>query len=99
VLAALEYAVDLHPKAPPRTGATGLFARACSGGFCGGALLASAGHSIIAGVVVGALCAIAGAYAGFAVRLRAMHAVGRVPAALLEDGVAIAASAAVVVWL
>lgn len=99
VLALLEYAADLHPKAPSRTGATGLFARACTGGLCGGALLASAGHPIVAGVVLGALCAIAGAYAGLALRLRAIRAVGRVPAALLEDGVAIAASAAVVIWL
>ena len=99
VLALLEDAADLHPKAPPRTGATGLFARICSGGFCGGALLASAGHPVVGGVIVGALCAIAGAYAGLALRVRAIRVVGRVPAALLEDGLAIAASAAVVIWL
>jgi uncharacterized membrane protein len=99
VLAVLEYLADLHPNAPPRTRAAGLFARACTGGFCGGALLAGAGHPIVAGVVIGALCAIAGAYAGLAVRMRAIRIVGRVPAALLEDGFAIAASAAVVTWL
>lgn len=98
-LAVLEYFADLHPKAPPRTGATGLFARACTGGLCGGALLAGSGHSIVAGVLLGAVCAVIGAYAGLAVRLRAIRIVGRVPAALLEDGFAIAASAAVVVWL
>lgn len=99
VLAVLEYFADLHPNAPPRTGATGLIARICTGGFCGGALLAGAGRSVVAGVVIGAICAVIGAYAGLAVRMRAIRIVGRVPAALLEDGVAIAASAAVVTWL
>lgn len=100
VLALLEYAADLHPKAPPRTGATGLIARICTGAFCGGAVFAGGNRgAVAAGAVVGGVCAIVGAYAGLAARLRAIRLVGRVPAALLEDGVAAVASAAIVVWL
>lgn len=98
VLAVLEYAADLHPNAPPRTGPTGLIARICSGAFCGGALLALAGHSIVGGIIAGALGAIAGAYGGLWLRVRTIRVIGRIPAAILEDVVAIAASAAVVTW-
>ena len=97
-LAVLEYVADLHPNAPPRAGPMGLIARVCSGGFCGGALLALAGHSIVEGVVAGALGAIAGAFGGLWLRMHAIRIIGRVAAAVLEDALAIAASAAVVTW-
>lgn len=98
-LALLEYAGDLHPKAPPRTMPLGLVARACSGGFCGWTIASAAGTSAFVAVLLGALAAVAGAYAGLAARKFATGRVGRVPAALLEDAVAIFASIAVVAYL
>jgi uncharacterized membrane protein len=98
VFAVLEYAGDLHPNAPPRTAAAGLVARVISGGFCGWALTKASGASIVAGVLLGALGAVIGAYGGLAARSRAIALIGRVPAGLLEDAVAIAASIALVVY-
>ncbi|HEX4013306.1 MAG TPA: hypothetical protein VHX17_05365 [Candidatus Cybelea sp.] len=98
-LAVLEYAGDLHPKAPPRTAPLGLIARACSGAFCGWTVTSGAGAPVAAGLLLGALAAVVGAYAGLAARTFAIARAGRVPAALLEDAVAIAASIAVVAYL
>jgi uncharacterized membrane protein len=99
VLALGEYAGDLHPKAPPRTGAVGLIARACSGAFCGWEVALLGGASPAGGALAGAAAAIVGAYVSLAVRLRAIRIVGRVPAALLEDAIAIAGGVAVVAFL
>jgi uncharacterized membrane protein len=99
VLALAEYAGDLYPKAPARTGAVGLIARACSGAFCGWEVSLSSGTSAAIGAVVGAVAAILGAYVGLAVRLRAIRLIGRVPSALLEDAFTIASSVAVVAFV
>ncbi len=99
MLAVLEYVADLHPNAPARTGPMGLSARIGSGAFCGGALMAAAGHPVVPGVFIGGVCAAIGSYGGLALRLRTMRSIGPIPAAFVEDGVAIAASAAVVIWL
>ncbi len=96
LFALLELAADLHPKAAPRTGAAGLSARVLSGAFCGWAVSAPAGRSAILGAAIGALGALAGAYLGLAARTRAISRIGRVPAALLEDAVAIAGAIAIV---
>ncbi len=100
VFAVLEYAGDLSPKAPPRTKAVGLIARVASGAFCGWALLAfgAAGAGVMAGVAVGAAGAVVGAYAGLWLRVRAVAAIGRVPAAIVEDALAIAGAAAIVAF-
>jgi uncharacterized membrane protein len=87
--AVFEYAGDLHPKAPPRTGPMGLSARIVSGAFCGWALVSSSGGSSITAALLGALGAIAGAFLGLAARTHAIALIGRIPAALLEDAVAI----------
>lgn len=97
--ALLEYVGDLNPRVPARTHPLGLVARAASGAFCGWAFAASAGASAVAGAAIGALAAIAGAYLGLAARTRAVRTIGRVPAALLEDCIALAGSVAVVVYL
>lgn len=89
VLALLEYVADLYPKAPARTNLTGLIARLVSGAFVGWALAAAVGSSVAAGAIVGAIGAAAGAYAGLAIRLKAIATIGAVPAAILEDAVAI----------
>jgi uncharacterized membrane protein len=98
-LALAEYAADLNPKAPPRTGTFGLAARVLSGGFCGWAVSAAAAFPVVAGVLIGAGGAVAGAYLGLAARTRATLLIGRVPAALLEDLVAIAAAYCTVLML
>ncbi|MFY9664183.1 MAG: hypothetical protein WAL67_01390 [Candidatus Cybelea sp.] len=94
--ALLEDAGDLHPKTPPRTAPMGLIARLVSGGFCGWWLTASTGASIVAGVLLGACGALIGAYGGLSARKLSVSLIGRVPAALLEDVVAIAAAVAIV---
>ncbi|HTU82653.1 MAG TPA: hypothetical protein VMF61_11020 [Candidatus Acidoferrales bacterium] len=92
----LEYAADLHPKAPPRTRAAGSIARMLSGAFCGWQLAIAGNAPVIDGAVLGALGAIAGAYAGLTLRTRAAAAIGNVPAGIIEDVVAIAAGLLIV---
>ncbi|HEY1881722.1 MAG TPA: hypothetical protein VGG51_01615 [Candidatus Cybelea sp.] len=99
VLALLEDAGDLHPGAPARTQPLGLIARACSGAFCGWTVTALGGAPIFAGVLLGALAAVGGAFAGLAARKLAIERLGRLPAALLEDAAAILAAAAVVAFV
>ncbi len=99
VLALAEYVGDLSPKAPPRTQPVGLIARACSGGFCGWTVMSLSGASGLEGALAGALAAIIGAFAGLAARSAAIRLIGRVPAALLEDVITVAASVAVVAYL
>jgi uncharacterized membrane protein len=96
LLALLEFAGDLSPRTPARTGAIGLSARVISGAFCGGAITAPAGHSLFLGALCGAIGAVVGAYAGLAVRVRAIALIGRIPAALIEDFIAIAGAVAIV---
>jgi uncharacterized membrane protein len=98
VLAVAEYVADLNPKAPPRTNAMGLGARAVSGAFCGWLLGNTAGSSPLAGAVAGVLGAVVGAYAGLSVRRRAIELIGRVPAAIAEDVLAIAGAVLVVTF-
>jgi uncharacterized membrane protein len=99
VLALAEYAGDLYPKTPARTAPVGLIARACSGAFCGWTVMSLSGSSGVAGAPAGAVAAVIGAYAGLAARSRAIGLIGRVPAGLLEDVIALAASVAVVACL
>ncbi len=96
VLALLEYAGDLYPKTPARTSAAGLVARALSGAFCGWEVTAAGGGPVIWGALLGVAGAVMGAYAGLAARRKAIVAIGRVPAALLEDLVAIAGAVFIV---
>jgi uncharacterized membrane protein len=99
VLALMELALDLNPKTPARTGLLGLSARVISGAFCGGAIAGPAGHSLFLGALCGAIGAVVGAYGGLAARSRAIALIGRIPAALLEDFVAIAGAVAIVTEL
>ncbi len=98
-LALVEFAGDLHPKAPPRTGVAGLVARILSGAFCGWAVTAAGGSSAVVGALLGVAGALAGAYGGLMVRTRAIATIGRVPAALLEDAIAILGALVVVTGL
>jgi uncharacterized membrane protein len=94
-VALLELAADLYPKTPARTAFFGLTARILSGAFCGW-MVSAAGGSPWANAGLGAIGAIAGAYLGLAGRTSAIAVIGGVPAALLEDAVAIGAAVAIV---
>lgn len=95
VLALAEYAGDLYPKTPARTHPAGLIARACSGAFCGWTVASLNGAPVAGAAFAGAVAAVIGAYAGLAVRSRAITLIGRVPAGLSEDVVTAAAAVAV----
>lgn len=94
--ALIEYAMDVNPKAPARTGTVGLVARVVSGAFVGWAIGLAFHGSPIAGAIAGAIGAVIGAYGGLAIRLRLSATIGNVPSGLLEDLIAIAASVAIV---
>jgi len=95
--ALIEYYGDVHPKAPPRTAATGMVARILGGAFCGWQIAGMHGGPAMAGALVGVVGAIAGAHASLALRLRAIEAIGLVPSGLLEDAIAIALSFVIIV--
>ena len=70
--------------------------RILMGGVCGAALTAGAGSMLI-GAIVGIAGAVAGTLGGHAARARMAAAFGRdLPAALVEDAIAIGAAFAVV---
>jgi uncharacterized membrane protein len=98
VAALAEYFADLLPKVPARTSVGPLVLRMASGAFCGWGLAWSGGGLTIAAAVVGALGAILGAYGGLALRMRAIALIGRVPAALAEDLVAILGAILIVAY-
>lgn len=96
VAALLEYAGDLHPKAPARTAPGALAARILSGATCGWLIAYSRDDAPALGVLFGAVGALTGAYGGLAVRMRAAALLGNLPAAILEDVAAIAIALTVV---
>jgi uncharacterized membrane protein len=93
VLALGELVIDKLPSTPNRTAVPGLIARGVFGGLSGAAVAAAGGQSIGVGAALGASGGIAGAFTGYNVRRRLVHAL-KIPdlaVALLEDAVAIAA--------
>lgn len=69
-LAIFELVGDLLPTTPSRTAPAPLAARIISGGFCGACLCLSANQSLFIGACLGALGAVAGAFAGYRLRKR-----------------------------
>ena len=69
-LAIFELVGDLLPTTPSRTAPAPLAARIISGGFCGACLCASANQSLFLGGALGAIGAVAGAFAGYGIRKR-----------------------------
>ena len=63
-----ELIVDKLPRTPPRTAPVGLIARIITGGLCGAALAMSAATGVPAGILLGSVGAITGAYLGYNVR-------------------------------
>ncbi len=94
--ALLELIGDKLPITPSRKDAAGFVSRVVVGGFAGAALGTSLGSPWM-GVLPGVVGAIVGTLGGAAARAKLATVFGRdLPAALLEDAVAIAASVLIV---
>jgi uncharacterized membrane protein len=89
-LAALgELVNDQLPKTGSRKAPPAFIARIVMGALCGAALGAGA-NAVVVGLVAGALGAVAGTLGGYEFRIRLSRAFGKdLPAALLEDAIAI----------
>jgi len=97
VLAFVELVIDQLPSAPSRKAPGGFGARILSGALSGAALGASSGW-LIAGGVAGIVGAVIGTLGGYAARARLAAAFRRdMPAASIEDSVAIIVAILVVV--
>ncbi|ASY72410.1 membrane protein [Sinorhizobium fredii USDA 205] len=90
LLALVEYVTDQLPSTPSRKVPQQFGARIVSGGFCG-AVIGTAGGSLIGGAIAGIIGAIIGTLGGYEARKRLVAAIGGkdLPIALLEDLVAI----------
>jgi uncharacterized membrane protein len=96
VLALTELGVDQIPALPSRTTPPQFVGRVLSGALSGAAIGLAAGPWV-GGLVAGAVGAVAGTLGGAAARERLAEAFGRDrPAALIEDAVALAGAAVVV---
>ena len=93
ILAVGEYVGDATPWIPARTMLPSLILRLVSGAYMG--WLAARVPGILAGIVG----AIIGTFGGYRVRMRAITAIGGIPAALIEDAVAIGMAFAAVALL
>jgi uncharacterized membrane protein len=96
LLALGEFVGDVLPTTPSRKLAGPFGARLVSGGVSGGAIGIGAGMPLV-GLALGVLGGVIGTLGGAALRARLALAFGRdLPAALLEDAIALAAAAYVV---
>ena len=99
VLALGELINDKLPKTPSRKVPPQFIARVISGSLVGAAI-GAAGQSLILGLVAGAVGAVAGTLGGAALRSKLAGLFGKdLPAALLEDAIAIILSIVVVTRL
>lgn len=89
VLALVEFVTDQLPSTPSRKVPQQFGARIVSGGFCG-AVLGTAAAILIGGLAAGVIGAILGTLGGAAARTALARSFGKdLPAALIEDAVAI----------
>lgn len=99
IMAVGELVTDKLPATPSRKVPIQFATRVLTGGLAGAAV-GSAGGQLLAGGAVGALAAIAGTLGGAAARGRLAAAFGHdLPAAILEDAVAVLAAIAVIMVL
>ena len=96
VVAAGELFADMLPTTPSRTTPVPLGARIVSGAFVGWFVTPGSASMRVVGALVGVAGALVGTYGGHALRLRAIAAIGAIPAALVEDVVAIGLAVAAV---
>ncbi len=91
VLALVEYVGDKLPRTPNRTNTGPLIGRILFGGLSGAALALAAQHSWAAGLVLGGIGAVVGAFTGYNVRKRLVSRLGvkDIAVAIPEDLVAI----------
>ncbi len=89
VLAIVEFVTDQLPQTPSRKVPQQFGARIVSGALCG-ATIGAAGGSLIGGLVAGVVGAVIGTLGGAAARGALARSFGRdLPAALIEDVVAV----------
>ncbi|MDQ6433977.1 DUF4126 domain-containing protein [Mesorhizobium sp. LHD-90] len=89
ILALVEFVTDQLPSTPSRKVPQQFAARLVSGAFCG-AVIGTAGGSMVGGLIAGIVGAVIGTYGGAEARGRLAAAFGQDrPAALIEDAVAI----------
>ena len=80
---------DKLPKTGSRKAPPAFIARIVMGALSGAAV-GAAGHALAAGLILGALGAVAGTFGGYEFRARLARAAGKdLPIALLEDAIAI----------
>ena len=92
ILAIVELITDQLPSTPSRKVPMQFGARIVSGAFCG-AVIGTAAGSLVGGLLAGAIGAVIGTLGGADIRGRLARAFGRdLPAALIEDVVAIVAA-------
>jgi uncharacterized membrane protein len=96
VAAVGEYVADASPKIPSRTALPSIVVRPVSGAIAGWLIAAPHGGSPVAGAIAGAIGALAGTYGGHAARVAAIGKIGAIPAAVVEDLVAIGLAALLV---
>lgn len=84
IAAVLEYAGDLYPKTPSRTWPPAVAGRIVSGAAMGWIV------GGVSGMVLAIIGSLIGAYGGLQLRFALMRGIRAVPAALLEDAIAIA---------
>jgi uncharacterized membrane protein len=95
LLAIAELVIDKLPKTPSRLAPPGFITRIVTGALCGLAIGLSgngglAGNGLIIGLLAGTIGAVAGTFGGAKARRLLAKAFGRdMPAALLEDAIAI----------
>ena len=99
LLALGELVADKLPKTPSRKVPVQFGTRVLTGALAGAAIAAAAGM-LVPGAVLGAIGAVIGTYGGAALRSRLAAAFGRdLPAALLEDALAVGAAVLIVMGL
>lgn len=99
LLALAEFVTDQLPSTPSRKVPVQFGARLVSGGLSGAAI-ATDGGSLVGGLLAGVIGAVIGTLGGAAARSRLAKVFGRdLPAALIEDAIAIVGAILVVVAL
>jgi uncharacterized membrane protein len=96
VCAIAEYIADATPWIPSRTRPPSIAVRSLSGAVAGWLLAITMGGPAIGGAIAGIIGALLGTFVGHAARIAAIARIGALPAAILEDAIAIGLAAVIV---